>query len=265
MGVRLDYVQEKKPMGTLNAIRLGMRKAKEDVIVSNGDIICDINLKRMCNKWRKSRTWGSMFIVRMRSPYGIVRIKGRKITGFQEKPLLDYYINGGFYCLSQRVLPILERYKTGDIEKTAFPEMAKKGNLTYYREEGIYWASIDSPKDLEAVREEYSNRKDKPWGYEKLLKLDRKRMEKLLYIMAGYRTSMHYHRKRDEILKVVQGSGEVVYEDGKRKLLKTGVKIHIKPGEVHSFVAKTNLLLHERSTPHPNDAVRVKDFYDFRV
>jgi len=264
-GVSLEYVKEKKPLGTLNAIRLGMKRAKGDVVVSNGDIVCDINLKRMCDEWCQSKAWGSMFVVQMRSPYGIVHIKNKKILGFEEKPLLNQYINGGFYCLSKRVLPILEKYKTGDIEKTAFPELAKKGKFASYQEDGIYWISIDSPKDLEAVRKEYENRADKPWGYEKLLRLNQKSMEKLLYLMSGCRTSMHYHEKRDEILKVVRGSGWVEYEKGTRKRLKPGKSVHVHPGEVHSFVAESNLLLYEKSTPHPTDVIRVKDFYGFRL
>jgi NDP-sugar pyrophosphorylase family protein len=265
MGVELEYVREKKPLGTLNAIRLGMEYAGADVVVSNGDVVCDLNLKRMCEEWQRLETWGSIFVVRMRSPYGIVRFRGTKVMGFEEKPVLNYYINGGFYCLSQRVLPILERYRVGDIEKTAFPELARKGKLACHAEEGIYWVSVDSHKDLEAVRREYENRLDKPWGHEKLLKLNRQGMEKLLYLMAGYRTSVHYHEKRNEVLKVLRGRGWVIFEDREQAELKPGKSVRIKPGEMHSLIAKTNLLLHERSSPYPQDVVRVKDFYDFRL
>jgi NDP-sugar pyrophosphorylase family protein len=266
MGVKLDYVQEDKPKGTLNAIRLGMEFVKDDVIVSNGDVVTDLNLKRMWEDWKKSGMRGSIFVTPMKSPYGIIEFSGKRINAFREKPVLRHHINAGFYCLSKDVLPVLEKFKVGNIETTAFPELAAKRQLTYYQEEGTpFWISVDTPKELETVTKEYSNRTDKPWGYEKVLKLDKTGMEKMLYMMAGHRTSLHYHKVRDEKLQVLQGSGWVEFENGERKSFKKGSMIHIKPGTVHSFVAGKNVLLREKSTPHPEDVVRVKDFYDFRL
>ncbi len=264
-GLKIEYIVERKPLGTLNAIRLGLREADEDAVVSNGDAVADINLKRMVQKFKKSRCLASIFVTRMRSPYGILRLIGWRVKSFEEKPLLEHYINAGYYCLSRRVLGLLEKFKTGNIERTAFPELAARGQLTYYKEEGNpFWAAIDTMKDLEEVKKEYSNRMDKPWGHEKLLELTDKRMEKLLYIMAGYRTSLHYHEVRDETLHVLSGAGWVEFERGKRRRFGKGTKIHIKPKVIHSFIATRNTLLREVATPHPEDIVRVKDFYEVR-
>jgi NDP-sugar pyrophosphorylase family protein len=265
MGLKLEYIQERKPLGTLNAIRLGMEAAGEDVMVSNGDIVADLNLRRMCEEFKKSSCRASIFIARMPSPYGIVELSGKRIKSFREKPLLNYYINGGFYCLSKRVLGLLEKFKVGNIENTAFPELAARGQLTFYREGGDpFWASIDTAKDLDAVRQEYSNRTDKPWGYEKVLRLDKKRAEKLIYLMAGYRTSLHYHKVRDETLHVLGGAGWAEFEGGRRRRFVKGSRIHIKPNTIHSFIATRNTLIHEVSTPNPEDVVRVRDFYEVR-
>ncbi len=264
-GLKIKYIAEKKPRGTLNAIRLGLKEADEDVVASNGDVVADINLKQMMQGFKKSRCAASIFVTRMRSPYGILRLVGARVKSFEEKPLLEHYINGGYYCLSRRVLGLLEKFKTGDIERTAFPELAARGQLAYYKEGGDpFWASIDTMKDLGEVKKEYSTRMDKPWGHEKLLELTNKRMKKLLYIMAEYRTSLHYHKVRDETLHVLRGTGWVEFERGKRRRFRKGTKIHIKPKVVHSFIAFENTLIREISTPHPKDVVRVKDFYAVR-
>jgi len=265
MGVELEYVQERKPMGTLNAIRLGMEAAQEDAVVSNGDVVSDLNLKRMCESWKKSGALASIFAVKMRSPYGILDMRGGRITGFREKPVLNHFINGGFYCMSKEILPVLRKYMVGDIERTAFPELAKKGKLGFYKEEVPFWISVDTDKDLETARAEYQNRTDKPWGYEKILRVKNRRMEKILYILAGYRTSMHYHERREETLRVISGRGWLVVKGDSRKPLKPGAEIRIRPGVVHSFVAISNLTLHESSTYHPDDIVRVEDYYEFRI
>lgn len=262
-GLKIEYIIEDEPLGTLNAIRLGMENNREDAMVSNGDVVTDLNLRRMKRQFEATNFLASMFVVRMRSPYGIVQLGDGYVKSFVEKPLLDYYINGGFYCLSKDVLGLLEEFKIGNIEKTAFPRLAEDKQLTYYKEDVPFWVAVDTIKDLEEVRKEYENRVDKPWGYEKTLLLTDKRLEKELFIMAGFRTSLHYHEKRDETLHIVSGSGYVEFEDRREKFTK-GDAIRIKPNTIHSIVAIENTIIREVSTPYPEDVVRVKDFYDIR-
>ncbi len=155
-GMRLEYVIERKPLGTLNAIRLGMKRIRDDVIVSNGDIVADVDLEKMWEEFERSKCEASILAVRMRSPYGILKIRGKRILSFSEKPPLPYYINGGFYCLRKTVLPMMERFKTGNIEHTVFPELAKRRKLACYIEDGNkFWISVDTTKDLEEVKKKY--------------------------------------------------------------------------------------------------------------
>ena len=218
-GLELDYVVEEKPLGTLNAIRLGMERAREDAMVSNGDVIADLNLKRMRRRFERSGCQASMFAIRMRSPYGTLKLRGDRITSFVEKPLLECYINGGFYCLREEVLPMLERFKTGNIENTVFPELAKQGQLAHYKEEDdLFWAAIDTVKDLEEVRKEYERRTDELWGYERSIN----RREREFFILANYRASI-YSKREGEKLQVLKGRGE---------LKSRGIKRKFKPGTV---------------------------------
>ena len=51
-GVKIHYVIEDEPLGTLNAIRLGMEAIGEDkqCIICNGDIVSDVNIKAMIDQ-----------------------------------------------------------------------------------------------------------------------------------------------------------------------------------------------------------------------
>lgn len=244
MGLKLEYVHEDKPLGTLNAIRLGMEAVGEDVVVSNGDVVTDINLKRMREEFERSGRQASIFVVRMPSPYGIIELGGGRIKSFKEKPLLNCYINAGFYCFSERVLKLLEEYKTGNVENTAFPELAARQQLGYYKEEGDpFWISIDTTKDLETVRKEYLNRTDKPWGYEKSIKRDDGRLEKLIFVMAGHHAT--FDRGQGKTLNVLTGAGWVEPEENKRQRFAKGSRIQIKSDEIHGIMAARNTLLRE--------------------
>lgn len=260
-GVKIHYVIEDEPLGTLNAIRLGMEAINGDkqCIIRNGDIVSDVNIKAMIEYGVKSSLPVIMFVTQMQSPYGIVEMNGDRLVSFKEKPILeDYYINGGIYFTKSKI--DFGEFKTGDIEKIYFPTIAKENNLGYFKENGIYWIAVDTYKELEAVKKEYKNKTDKPWGYEKILILTEMYSTKELYIKEGFRTSLHYHIEKDETMYILSGSGYIEFEDKKEYFSKND-SIRIQPGVVHSIVATENTLLHEVSTPYLEDRVCIEDYY----
>ena len=262
-GVKIEYIQEEKPLGTLNAIKLGMENLKdgEQCIIRNGDVVADLNIKKMIEQGEKSDYPLQIFVTQMVSPYGIVEMNGDRLVSFKEKPILNYYINGGVYFSNGKI--DFGDFEVGDIEKTVFPMLAKENQLGYYKENGLFWMAIDTSKELEQIRKEYQNREDKPWGYEKILINTEKYLTKELFIREGYQTSFHYHSKKDETMYIVSGTGYIEFEDRKDYFGKNDT-IRIEPGETHSIVAMENTVLHEISTPHLNDTIRVKDYYSAR-
>jgi NDP-sugar pyrophosphorylase family protein len=259
-GVNIHYVIEDEPLGTLNAIRLGMNTINDDVqsIIRNGDVVSDLNLKKMIGHGEKSDYPFLIFITQMRSPYGIVEINGDRLVSFKEKSLLDYYINGGVYFSKGKL--DFDDFETGDTEKTLFPLMAKENKLGYYKEDNLFWMAIDTNKELEAVRKEYENRTDKPWGYEKVLIHTEKYLTKELFIKESYHTSFHYHENKDETLYIISGAGYIEFNN-KKKYFSKNDTIRIEPNEQHSIIATENTILHEVSTPYLDDTVRVSDCY----
>ncbi|MEM2866122.1 MAG: nucleotidyltransferase family protein [Candidatus Hadarchaeales archaeon] len=151
-GMELRYVVEKEPLGTLNAIRLGMREAGREAVVSNGDVVMELDMGKMWEDFRRSKALASLLAVRMRSPYGVLKLRGRRIVSFVEKPLLPHYVNGGVYCLSPLLLPLMERFGKGNVEQTLFPELARRGKLRCYRADPPLWVPVDTFKDLEEAR-----------------------------------------------------------------------------------------------------------------
>lgn len=259
-GVKIEYVEEDEPLGTLNAIKLGMESINHDkqVVIRNGDVVADLNLKKMIHLGEVSDYPFSIFITKMQSPYGIVEVSGDRLVAFKEKPILDYYINAGVYFSKGQI--DFGDFEVGDIEKTVFPTMAKENKLGYYKEDGLFWMAIDTSKELEEIRKEYKNREDKPWGYEKVLINTEKYLTKELFLKEGYQTSFHYHENKDETMFIVSGAGYIEFENRKEYFAKNDT-IRIEPGEAHSIVAMENTVLHEVSTPHLEDTVRIKDFY----
>ncbi len=265
-GVDIVYLIEEKPMGTLWALKNAIKHIKTDIVLRNGDVVCDINIKNLINAAQKTDDLLVIALTKMKSPYGIVEFADRKVVSFREKPMLDLYMNAGIYYIKKEAFPyIRKKYDKKAIEHTVFQELVEQRKVLPYHEDGVYWQSVDGMKDLSAVRTEYENREDKPWGYERIIVNSDKYLVKEFYLKKGFTTSVHLHPNKDESMHILEGDGYIEFtKEKKRKSLAKGKVVRIKPNVVHSIVATENLKIYEYSTPHPKDTIRVRDFYGRR-
>ena len=86
-----------------------------------------------------------MTVVRPYSQWGIAVIDDAdRIEGFREKPRLDYWINGGFFCLEPDFLDHVERGQRA--RARAARAGCGGGRLAAYRHDG-FWDCMDTYKD----------------------------------------------------------------------------------------------------------------------
>ena len=142
-GLEIKFSNEKTPLGTGGAIRqAGNLIQNESFIVINGDIITNIDLKKLLE------IPNSIAAIELRTKFGIMDTSETKVIKFTEKKAIpEIWMNAGIYHLKKNILKVLP--KKGDIEKTIFPEYAKKGLLNTVKFRNVDWFSIDSLKDIE--------------------------------------------------------------------------------------------------------------------
>src|SRR3990170_2500452 len=159
LGVKIRFSKEKVPLGTGGAIKQAAHFINEkSFIVVNGDIITDIDIKKLKQKQN------SIAAIPLKTKFGIMSIKNDKVVSFNEKKeISDLWMNAGIYHLSKILTKDLP--KNGDIEKTTFPDYAKKGKLMHMKFKNIFWYSIDSYKDMEECSKEIKTRKNKKFVY----------------------------------------------------------------------------------------------------
>jgi mannose-1-phosphate guanylyltransferase len=155
-GIPIDYSVEDEPLGTGGGIKkaLAAKESGELVVVTNGDIITDLPLKRMIDAHKQAgEISASMLVVPYRSRFGVVKIdKLKMVRGFEEKPAFpDVWINGGVYLLNQRKI-LKNLPEKGDIERETFPKLVTHGELLSYPHYGEWWF-LDSMKDLQELEE----------------------------------------------------------------------------------------------------------------
>jgi len=143
MGVKIKFSIEKSPLGTGGAIKkAGKMINDKSFFVINGDVITNIDLRKLAKKPN------SIASIELRTKFGTLETDGNKISKFKEKKeISNLWMNAGIYYLQKETLKDLPN--KGDIEKTLFPNYAKKGKLYTIKFKKIKWFSIDSIKDIE--------------------------------------------------------------------------------------------------------------------
>lgn len=106
---------------------------------------------------------------------------------------------------------------------------------------------------------------DKPWGHEEVFAETQAYVGKILVIREGEALSLQYHEVKEETLRVLDGSLDLVLGPSEESLethrLGEGAVFHIAPGTIHRMIALTDCRLLEVSTNHLDDVVRLEDRY----
>jgi mannose-6-phosphate isomerase-like protein (cupin superfamily) len=106
---------------------------------------------------------------------------------------------------------------------------------------------------------------NKPWGREYWIVPEGAPFGfKIIYLKAGTRSSLQFHRKKEEANIILRGEGVLRFGDGSNGpsgeiVLQPGMTVHVRPGAVHRFSATTDLVMVECSTTELDDVVRIND------
>jgi len=160
LGIKINYTNEKHPMGTAGAIKLAESYLEDDnFFMLNGDVILNFDFSDMLKHHKKSGGKGTIAskIVEDPSRYGVLitENKTNKLLKFLEKdgynpPDGEYIpmpINAGVYILEPEVFSYIESKKKVSIERDVFPMLAGEMKLYHYPITGI-WQDIGNPYDL---------------------------------------------------------------------------------------------------------------------
>jgi glucose-1-phosphate cytidylyltransferase len=119
------------------------------------DGVADIDLAALLAFHGREDALATMTVVRPYSQWGIAVIDGgERITGFQEKPRLDSWINGGFFCLEPGFLDYVE--ETSVLERDPMERVAAEGRLAAFRHHG-FWDCMDTYKDAVILEDLWSS------------------------------------------------------------------------------------------------------------
>ena len=139
------------------------RLIKGDVFFATyADGLSNINLKKLLEFHQSHGKVATLSSVRPYSQFGIMGIDSHTntVTHFDEKPLLDHWVNGGFFVFNREIFKYL---KANDIlERDTFFRLVKDKNLVAYKHKG-FWECMDTYKDNLRLNELWNSGRA-PWA-----------------------------------------------------------------------------------------------------
>ncbi len=154
LGMRIDYSYEdpNNRLGTAGPIKAARALIDGTFIAMNGDIISNVDIGHIVSFHKEKGCLGTINMINMPSPFGIIDLDGDNIVQFREKPVLPYKMNAGLYVLEPEVVDMMP--DVGSIETDVFPKIAAAGRLCGFDSTGIYWSDVGTHKDLDKVNKD---------------------------------------------------------------------------------------------------------------
>ena len=133
---------------------------KETFMLTYGDGLANINIKKLIKFHRKNKRLITLTAVRPPARFGAIKFKGDFVSYFKEKSKLDEgWINGGFFVIEPKFLKLIKNDKT-TLEREPMQKASKKKQLVAFKHYN-FWQCMDTKRDKDTLEEIIKNKKNK--------------------------------------------------------------------------------------------------------
>ncbi|MGW1030054.1 sugar phosphate nucleotidyltransferase [Streptomyces sp. NPDC002577] len=158
LGLHLEYVTEREPLGTGGAIRnvaSHLRSGPDDpVLIFNGDILTGLDIPALVSVHESSGADVSLHLTRVEDPraYGLVPTDAAgRVTAFLEKPqtpeeIVTDQINAGAYVFRRSVIDTIPADRPVSVERETFPGLLASGAHLQGMVDSTYWLDLGTPQ-----------------------------------------------------------------------------------------------------------------------
>jgi NDP-sugar pyrophosphorylase family protein len=161
-GIPIDYYREHEPLGTVGALALIDGLADDDVLVMNGDVLTDMDYGALLERHRAGDSVATIAtkVRNVQVSLGVLRFDDERdstrLTGYDEKPAIDYTASMGVYCFAPRALAYIDPG-----ERIDFPDLILRliaaGEVVRSWPSEDYWLDIGRHEDYELAQDEFES------------------------------------------------------------------------------------------------------------
>mgnify|MGYP000302947038 CR=1 FL=1 len=158
-GVKIEYINEDKPLGTAGAIGLLPKDLPDlPILMMNGDILCKVNFEELLAFHNNQKGFATMCIRQydVQIPFGVVNIENQRAKSLVEKPLKNFFVNAGIYVFESEMI---KKVKVG--EKIDMPNLLeqqiKEGKVVNVFPLHEFWQDIGHINEYQSANESFTN------------------------------------------------------------------------------------------------------------
>ena len=123
---------------------------KKTFMMTYGDGISNINIKKLINFHIKNKKMVSMTAVRPPARFGAIKLKGNLVKYFKEKSRIDEgWINGGYFVMEPKFLKFIKNDNTF-LEKEPLEKISSLNQLYAYKHYD-FWQCMDTKRDKDLL------------------------------------------------------------------------------------------------------------------
>jgi dTDP-glucose pyrophosphorylase len=158
-GIEIKYLEESQPLGTAGGLSLVNKNMNEPFIVTNADVITDVNYSNIIDFHTRNGADATMAVrsFEWQNPYGVVELSGIDILDFIEKPVVKNHINAGIYILAPSVFSELNKNERCDMPDFLMRLKNKNYKVVAYPIHET-WMDLGRPKDLNLAINHLNNK-----------------------------------------------------------------------------------------------------------
>jgi len=152
--IKIDYLYEDKPLGTIGSISLANKFSSDNILVINSDLFTNIDYEDLFLSFEMKNADMAIASIpyTVSIPYAIFDENESKISSFREKPNNTHYANGGIYLFKKELLSLIpknEFFNTTDLLQAVL-----KRNLNVIHNPIVgYWIDIGRHEDYNKAKE----------------------------------------------------------------------------------------------------------------
>lgn len=158
-GIEIKYIYENMRLGTAGALSLIEEVPSEPLIVMNGDLLTKVNFQQLLEFHTDSNAQATMCVreYEYQVPYGVVEVDNHRLMRIVEKPVQQFFVNGGIYVLNPEMLSLVPKMNFFDMPSLFDEAIAKKMETSVFpiRE---YWIDIGRMDDFNRANDEFKER-----------------------------------------------------------------------------------------------------------
>jgi NDP-sugar pyrophosphorylase family protein len=181
-GLNIEYSYEETPLGTAGPIAL-VKELEDTFLVTNGDVLTTLDLKELLCFHRQQKGIATIASHRrqVHIDLGVIRRDvgclangdvarmnacpyhdqceswqgGCEVTGYDEKPTIEYVVSMGIYVFEPQVLKYIPKNHYLDFPDLVLKLVAAGEKVTSFPFNG-YWKDLGRPDDYEQAAEDFS-------------------------------------------------------------------------------------------------------------